>query len=105
MCYQGFVEQDIMGNKQQEVGSHFAKVLVKEDNHVLRCERMDIHEGIIQVEQNDKNASIFQGHELGHIVHVEDSKELDEDLFTSIIEKFCLSLDYNAISLKSEVCE
>ncbi|XP_059070550.1 disease resistance protein RPV1-like [Cryptomeria japonica] len=62
-----------------------------------------MHESTIQVEQNE-NASMFQGRELGHIVHVEETrKELDEDIFTSIIEEFFLSLDGNYP--KSEVGE
>lgn len=64
---------------------------------------MDMHEGTIQSEQNEKNASVFQDHELEYIVHVEDNKEPDEDLFTSIIEDFFLTLDGN--SPKPEVCE
>lgn len=100
--YQEVVEQDTMDNTQV-VESHFSKVLVKEDNHVLICEKMNMHQHTGQVEQDKKTASIFQGHELEHIVHKEASKELDEDLFTNILEELCSSLDDN--SPKFEVCE
>lgn len=64
----------------------------------------DGHAGRYQSSWKDENnASIFQGHELEHIMHERTIIELDQEIFTNIIEDFFLSLYDNSISPKSKV--
>lgn len=61
---------------------------MEEDNHIMRCEKVNMHKDPSQVEMN---AFMLQGHELGRILHKRPTPKLDEDLFMSTIEEFCKS--------------
>lgn len=92
---------DTIDNAQQEVKGHLCKVLMKEENHVIGCEKTVLEHkdnSILKIGEFDESC-----HEENFSSLIQKSKEyIEEDTFWDEMELFCSRFDVKPVSHKLE---